>query len=1363
MHPAWWRARVAGGCSMLLHSVLAAAVLAASESAGAELLHCDVLIAGGSTAALSAALTSAVASPGTVTCLTEPTDELGGQLAFNPAIDYGKSPKSPSKEWASLVVAVTDSNSACWVSKSCYPPARLAAWVHGRLAALPNLRVLLRTTVTGAAREHGTGRVTALRLVTRTPLSSATEWDGRLSETLTDWYSSEPSHTFTKQVRTVSAAVVVEASELGDVLATAGLPHTQGIEVPTESSMTTDDGISQSICFTFYMELLAEAPPASDPAPRGDSWVSSGAKPFWGAAPEVSCCCGGQNARPANAKTCKGQPINGSCLWPGQCSWAGVWAYRRSTRGAGPAAMPGVNVGDVAMINWGHGNDMAAANAFLPAVDARATAANGSWAGGVNSTSLRMAEDRAYGWFHEMSSTAGSSLNPGAAAMPPSARLIINRNYSGTGNGLTKFFYVRDTRRSVGLGGFRLTHEMMMSGPGHPGTGVAFEDTVGLGDYNFDVKPGAGMGAANGGPRRLPGYMWNFTSNKGLSGHAAPFSFPLRALTVDGAPNVLTAGKTIAMTFAANTAAREHLDEWSCGVGAGAAAAMMASRNLTSAELLANVSALQAVLRSSTIQQPLSWKSAPSPSPSPPPPSPTRPRSFTCGAGRCFQSSSPGKYSNSSCIAAGTHTPSCAPLAAEDWLLLKAHWRLAPNRTQATALFDTRLKKATLPASSLPAGEVKDVAEGTTLLFSKPAVSADGEYDLAILSHAVTPSPSPPPSPPPPPAPAEEVTTHSPVFRWTPVVDRSEAFSVVLTLHEAKAEKLVWQSPPTWHLESTGSPVEEVGGVSIYQGPPLQPATEYRWSVVEKSKNGTVGAQVGGSVRTSASLPSPQEEARKAVQMGNMSLLYQGTVRSILCRIHNGSMPTSVNGGYSGMFTRDSSVLLLGLMEVAAARRDDGDEAAAIHILGKVEEVLSFMMRQLVNSTFMPHIIDNPPGGANAISGNLIDESDQTAYVMMAFGTYTTLNNASEFESEHYPLMKRLLNSHVAPGAVSGPPDMYGHSTNSKITRGCCAGVPYYNETLGLIVNLNSEASREGHYWNGYTAITNSAMVEAMRLLSLSATRCGDHIQAVAWRARRADVLDGIQRSLTAKVDPAIAKQTGSETMYAELRARTQSFSPCSIPTVRTNPDELLTGLSWYNLAPISSYAASVGYALNATDEETGMRAAQMDSTMLQYRAEGFFVWQPRGREGSAFPVALNYVNASLHQYDVPPPHETTGRVDVGARKPGTGQARLVITMGWAWEAAWAAHRQDWPRVALMHRWLAALPVGYPHATDVAGYPTVAEGYDYDCFRNTPDASDSCFHDTGNGIMAGWFVWAETITRRALGVSTSIHVDCPAG
>ena len=51
---------------------------------------CDVLVAGGSTAALAAAIAAAEAGAPTLhVCLTEPTDRLGGQLAWNPAIDFG--------------------------------------------------------------------------------------------------------------------------------------------------------------------------------------------------------------------------------------------------------------------------------------------------------------------------------------------------------------------------------------------------------------------------------------------------------------------------------------------------------------------------------------------------------------------------------------------------------------------------------------------------------------------------------------------------------------------------------------------------------------------------------------------------------------------------------------------------------------------------------------------------------------------------------------------------------------------------------------------------------------------------------------------------------------------------------------------------------------------------------------------------------------------------------------------------------------------------------------------------------------------------------------------------------------------------
>jgi hypothetical protein len=80
------------------------------------------------------------------------------------------------------------------------------------------------------------------------------------------------------------------------------------------------------------------------------------------------------------------------------------------------------------------------------------------------------------------------SLNKGLTPTPPTKRLVLSRNYSGTTNGLAKFFYVRDTRRAVGLDGFRLRHDMMMKGPGHSSSGTVFADAIAIGGYNFDVS-----------------------------------------------------------------------------------------------------------------------------------------------------------------------------------------------------------------------------------------------------------------------------------------------------------------------------------------------------------------------------------------------------------------------------------------------------------------------------------------------------------------------------------------------------------------------------------------------------------------------------------------------------------------------------------------------------------------------------------------------------------------------------------------------------------------------------------------------------------------------------------------------------------
>ena len=93
---------------------------------------CDVIVAGGSLAAMATALTSA--REGVQTCLLEPTDEIGGQMISVPAVDYpwhsvgtirvgdiGKQPENLPKELQSWRTTIGNPGK-CWVSIQCFRP-----------------------------------------------------------------------------------------------------------------------------------------------------------------------------------------------------------------------------------------------------------------------------------------------------------------------------------------------------------------------------------------------------------------------------------------------------------------------------------------------------------------------------------------------------------------------------------------------------------------------------------------------------------------------------------------------------------------------------------------------------------------------------------------------------------------------------------------------------------------------------------------------------------------------------------------------------------------------------------------------------------------------------------------------------------------------------------------------------------------------------------------------------------------------------------------------------------------------------------------------------------------------------------------
>lgn len=126
---------------------------------------------------------------------------------------------------------------------------------------------------------------------------------------------------------------------------------------------------------------------------------------------------------------------------------------RRRLVGMDPPAVNNVSVGDVSLMAWpdNHwGYIFTSKNATAASIRA------GDWAGGYDMASIDMAERYSYASFRAYRDLA-----------PPEwkGKLQINGTHMGTCTGLSKMPYIRDGRRSVGIGDFLMTlnntHELL--------------------------------------------------------------------------------------------------------------------------------------------------------------------------------------------------------------------------------------------------------------------------------------------------------------------------------------------------------------------------------------------------------------------------------------------------------------------------------------------------------------------------------------------------------------------------------------------------------------------------------------------------------------------------------------------------------------------------------------------------------------------------------------------------------------------------------------------------------------------------------------------------------------------------------------
>ena len=475
-----------------------------SSNRNSVIVSCDIIIAGGSTAAFAAALSAADEGSDLIVCLIEPTTWAGGQLTSSlvTAIDFGKNNRKASCLSKSLAQYLTSEGypkvnpGKCWVSTFCYEAKDiLNKFIQPEIQKRKNLKVFYQTVVSDV--ETVDDQITKIHAISRTPLSEK-HLSMQYSEQVHDWYSANDSDLFQKTpmqfVRSTSSPVVIDATEYGDLLVVSNAPFVQGNEI-VESSTQSNDTCGQSIAYTLYLSK--------------------------------------QQAFSNN----KGD-LSKTNFSLGKFSWDQIWTYRQVSA-------------NTSLMAWGsqdgHGNDYPYGYHFLSVAESKTR----PWKGGLNLTTLEAAENYALEfskWY------VGEEPPLGHKNVLP----VNTYEDIGTLTGLSQVPYIRDTRRSIGVDGFRLnsTH---LSEPAH------FNDNVALGDYiYFDAH--------------------NMHDCKPLQydGALKPYYIPLRALTNVKYANLLVAGKTMSQTNAANAATRFHPVEFSSGTSSGAFAAYMIQNDIPS-------------------------------------------------------------------------------------------------------------------------------------------------------------------------------------------------------------------------------------------------------------------------------------------------------------------------------------------------------------------------------------------------------------------------------------------------------------------------------------------------------------------------------------------------------------------------------------------------------------------------------------------------------------------------------------------------------------------------------------------------------------------------------------------------------------
>jgi hypothetical protein len=337
---------------------------------------------------------------------------------------------------------------------------------------------------------------------------------------------------------TVQASYVLDATELGDLLALANVEHVIGAESPAQTgelhAVAGDPQPldQQAITWCFAVDHLPGEDHTIEKPEQYDFWRQYQAD-FW-----PGKQLGWQDVDPITLETRHRGIFHG----PGSGRRVGdFWHYRRIFyKGHYP---PGLYPSDITLVNWPHNDYWLGPLLGVPAEEAAKHLA----------ASHQLSRSLLYWMQTEAPRYDGSGYGyPG---------LRLRHDITGSSHGLAKYVYIREARRI--LAEFTVAEQHVgVEQRGKLVGAEKFDDSVGVGSYRIDLHPSTA-------PRTYVDIAsW-------------PFQIPLASLIPRRVENLLPACKNLGVTHITNGCYRLHPVEWNIGEAAGALAAYCLEKQCT--------------------------------------------------------------------------------------------------------------------------------------------------------------------------------------------------------------------------------------------------------------------------------------------------------------------------------------------------------------------------------------------------------------------------------------------------------------------------------------------------------------------------------------------------------------------------------------------------------------------------------------------------------------------------------------------------------------------------------------------------------------------------------------------------------------